>query len=601
MSELYFRLGEPKGFTAIDLADKKEGYANPIRELLQNSLDASREAGNKKCEINIYIEEIPLGKIPHISEYKKVLKKAIKTAKDYDSFNDNSRQRVALIDDALKQKKVKVLMFSDNGIGMSQRELDAILTGFSRKGKNDEKAGGSYGVGHLSSYSLSSLRYVLYASKRKDGKGKAQTLFTGQPILAGYNDGDAYRGNTGRIVKRIPRNEMKPTFAYPSEVPGFIRPKIDMLENGTVVVVLGLSENWSKDAEYAIVSNFFHAIARDALSVTVHQNGDQKTISIAEVARLIDAKKDGQHAMGENILSGKVVYHAWQAVTENDARKTITLGNSDKVDVYIKNDHAASKAIVLVRNGMVIARHDSMLSGANGMDALKKNSDFEPFTAIVDVDQKCAKNLFKLVKRAESSSHNELQGHNLNSADGKHLKDLFAELSEKIKGHLNKVTRESTVLRLFGVQTSTPIGQDPIATPLPDPPRPRSAHVVISRSLKSKNSFRYTDADGKFGVKMRLRPSLMDAKDDVYLSIRLGEDNDKGEAKTYLDFIAISMDGRVIRVPADNKKLIKLGRLYPGKTYDITADVKKPKHIGSMKVALLPTFGLKRKPQKSEE
>jgi DNA topoisomerase VI subunit B len=36
--------------------DKKSGYTNPIRELLQNSLDASKDAGNNKCEINIYIE-----------------------------------------------------------------------------------------------------------------------------------------------------------------------------------------------------------------------------------------------------------------------------------------------------------------------------------------------------------------------------------------------------------------------------------------------------------------------------------------------------------------------------------------------------------------
>ena len=52
MSELYFRAGETEGFTSKKLADKKNGYANPIRELLQNSLDASKDAGNKKCEIN---------------------------------------------------------------------------------------------------------------------------------------------------------------------------------------------------------------------------------------------------------------------------------------------------------------------------------------------------------------------------------------------------------------------------------------------------------------------------------------------------------------------------------------------------------------------
>ena len=58
MSQLYFRAGETEGFTSKKLADKKNGYANPIRELLQNSLDASKEAGNEQCEIDIYIESI---------------------------------------------------------------------------------------------------------------------------------------------------------------------------------------------------------------------------------------------------------------------------------------------------------------------------------------------------------------------------------------------------------------------------------------------------------------------------------------------------------------------------------------------------------------
>ncbi len=42
MSELYFRPGEPEGFTSKKLADKKDSYNNPIRELLQNSANAAQ-------------------------------------------------------------------------------------------------------------------------------------------------------------------------------------------------------------------------------------------------------------------------------------------------------------------------------------------------------------------------------------------------------------------------------------------------------------------------------------------------------------------------------------------------------------------------------
>jgi hypothetical protein len=85
MSKLYFRTGEPEGFTSKKLADKKNGYANPIRELLQNSLDASKEADNNKCEINIYIESINKSTIPNIKDYEYTLNTAIEFQKSVNS------------------------------------------------------------------------------------------------------------------------------------------------------------------------------------------------------------------------------------------------------------------------------------------------------------------------------------------------------------------------------------------------------------------------------------------------------------------------------------------------------------------------------------
>lgn len=619
-SELYFRLGAMEGFTSGPMADKKEGYANPIRELLQNSLDASHAAGNDQCEINIYIGEIPLRKIPHLAEYKRVLRLAIQTAKAQGNFNDNSQRRVEMIENALDQKNVKVLMFSDNGIGMSKDGLEAILTGYSRKGAGDEKATGSFGVGHMSCYSLSSLRYVLYATKHQGNDGNTQTLFTGQPILAGHATSDAKRGSAGRIVKKKPANEKNPDFEYPGEVPEFIAPKISALDNGTVVIVLGLSENWDEEAEYAIVSNFFHAIAHDALSITVHRNGNQKAISTDEVERLIALKETNQRAITGSVLSGKSVHQAWRAVKENDTQKTIELSNSDVVYVCIQSDQHASPAIILVRNGMVIARHDHMLS--DHMNDLRKNPDFMPFTAVIDVDQEKAPKLFRLVKGAETPYHDKLQKKILGPADEKRLKNLFEELSEKIKDHLNEITRDSFEPPLFpapdkatpdGENGKQPRGQTKDAKPQqnsgksarPKKPTPgngknRPKPVVVSRNLNAKSAVRYTDADGEWRVALRVTPESVDDKDNVYLSICLGEDNDNDQTQSYLDFLAVEMDGQAITVPM-NANQVNLGCWKPGCSYNITATVKKPDHIGGMKVALLPILGLKRKPATKEE
>ena len=621
MSELYFRLGKIEGFNASSVADKKEGYATPIRELLQNSLDASREANNGECKINIYIETISKSQIPHIDDYKKILTKAIETQGRIKSLNINANQVVKVIKKALEHEDITILMFSDNGIGMSLERINAIFDERSIKG--GEWAGGSFGVGHLSSYSLSSLRYVLYATKYQDN-GDIKTLFTGSPILAGYYDeGNVERGSSGRIVAEVPNNEKAPNFSYPEEFPDFIDPKMKKLDKGTMVAVLGLSEEWDDDAEYAIVSNFFHAIAHGTLSITVHLNGCLKVISYDEAERLIKARKEGQRKKGDSILSGKAVYQAWNAVVKGKAEgndqkikfKKIELENLDKVHVSIASDNNMDSVVVLVRNGMVIARHDSMLSP--DIESLRRNdSNFEHFTVVIDVDQHDAPKLFTLVKGAENPYHNKLVKKRLDGEDQEKLKELFKELSKKIKEHLNKIERVSFDLPLFSVPNEaesqasggkSSSGQDTQAKPVKStkrPPRkisvknipnpyPRPRPVVISRNLEAQSAARYTDEGDKWKVQLRVTPKNMDAKDDVYLSMCVGEDNDKEEAGLYLDFMAAKINGKIIKI--SDLVEIKLGALKKSTQYNVTVEVKKPAEIGNMKVALLPILGLKQR------
>jgi len=366
MSVLYFRVGDIEGFTSIKLADKQENCITPIRELVQNSLDASRKAGNAPCQIDVYIETIRKKDIPHIGTYEEVLGKAITTQQDEDSYNDNAKQTVKGIKDALEQETLRVLMFVDNGIGMSPRTLKGLLD--ERSTGSDERSSGSFGVGHLSSYSLSSLRYVLYATKYKS-HGTVKTLFSGSPILAGYKDVTAERNGKGRILKEKPRDELKPDFVFPEEFPSFIHPRMETLkETGSLVAILGLSEKWGHEADYAIVSNFFHAIVHDGLRVTVHEDGSQRTISYDDVKRLITREEHNKRATRGRILSGEAVKQAWEAVSGAGTQKTITLKNAETVHVFITNENNPNSAIVLVRNGMVVARHDTMLSDAmNGL------------------------------------------------------------------------------------------------------------------------------------------------------------------------------------------------------------------------------------------
>jgi hypothetical protein len=627
MSELYFRLGDTEGFTSKKLADKKIGYANPIRELLQNSLDTSKEAGNQKCEINIYIETIKKSAIPHITDYEKYLKQAIKFQKSVGSYNHNSAQIVNSIQQELKQDELDILMFVDNGKGISPDILDGLIG--ERSVKSDESSGGSFGVGHLSPYFLSSLRYVLYASKYQEND-EIKQLFSGVPILAGFEDENATRGATGRILQNIPKNESKPKFIFPTTYPDFIVNKMNNVNTGSMVSVLGLNTQWNRDADYAIVSNFFYAINEQKLSINV-DNGIVSTINNSDIENLLSGSKDKKRATRDSILSGSDVYQLWLNVKDTNSKQEIDLSNGNKVCVHIKSNIETSSVIALVRNGMLIARHDKMLS--RDMNNLRKNENFEPFSIVINVDDLDCNELFTLIKGAENPYHNQLEKGRLSPKDEKKLKSLFKELSENIQTHLHKKDRKGFDLFMplleipnkaeaqgKSVNNSRPRSQTSKAKTnksISKPPtikvRPtekgskRPAPVIINRVLASKNAVRFKDNGDTITITMKIQPQEIDSKDVVYFSVSLAMDTDNNSTDSALDILKLSVNDKNVLTPKfidiekDEKTIqepvyktqIKLGRMSKDTIYNIVATVKKPSKVKNIGVALIPFLGLK--------
>jgi hypothetical protein len=531
MSKLYFSYGRGESFTSIKLANKKTGYANPIRELMQNSLDASREAENDKCIINIYIEKIKKTDIPNISDYKVALDKAISSLELIEGYSSNNKQIVKSISNELTNEYIDILMFVDNGTGMRKEKLENLLDEISSHA--DEGAGGSYGVGHLSSYFLSSLRYVLYATKFRDQNKNIINLFTGSTILAGHKSNNAQRGSKGRVIKNIPTNEANPEFEYLEEFPDFIQSKMDKLNStGSMVAILGLTEKWDSDAEYAIASNFFHAISDKKLEVSIHKNGMSTKIDNNKLAELLFAKKDKKNATNA-ILSGIDFYQAYQTI--ENVHKIIRLDSGEKVYIYVSNKIDSSSCICLVRNGMLIARHDKMLS--RHIENLRKNEDYENFMIVIDIDKSEAKEFFRLIRNAENTEHNKLiKKTEASNEDKKNINNRFEELSKKIVKFLNKKNREGFDLAMplleipnkaeaQGSNTSRPRSQTSKAKPNTNKPKPPINKIkttnngkksefkpIISRYLKAKNSMRMKDKGNTIDIELNITPQKIEAR-----------------------------------------------------------------------------------------
>lgn len=629
MSKLYFSYGRGESFTSIKLANKKDGYSYPIRELMQNSLDASREAGNGKCIIDIYIEKINKNDVPNIGDYEKALENSISLLKSRNGYTSGNKQIVESIEKELEKDSIDVLMFVDNGTGMDYDKLGNLLDEISNHA--NENAGGSYGVGHLSSYHLSSLRYVLYATKYNQNN-QIENLFTGSTILAGHEDKGSLRGSKGRIIAKVPKNETNPKFEYPTIFPKFIQLIMDKLETtGSMVAILGLNEQWNNDAEYAIASNFFHAISHGKLEVNIHQNNELTKIDDKKLESLLSSKKDESTAR-DAILSGKNTYQAYQAVQERQSKKTIKLESKDIIYIYNANKIESSSCICLVRNGMLIARHDNMLS--THISNLRKNEDFESFMVVIDVDKEDSKNLFRLIRNAENTEHNKLINKIESPAeDKKNIKKLFEELSEEIKCFLKPRDRNGSLVEMDlleipnkaevqGSNTTRPRSQMLKAKPSANKSKPpisrirttdnskkRPAPEIVSRSLEAKNSMRMKDKGNTIDVELNIVPQKMEVKDEVYLSMSLAQDKDNDESGRALDFVSLSIDGVDIEIPDfieiekdgviekidANKDQIKLGKLLEKQAYKVIATIEKPKNVKGVGVALKPFLGLKRR------
>jgi len=284
----------------------------------------------------------------------------------------------------------------------------------------------------------------------------------------------------------------------------------------------------------------------------------------------------------------------------------------------------------LVRNGMLIARHDSMLSP--NMDSLRKNTDYEPFFAVIDIDKSKCPELFQLVRRSESAYHDKLETELLPEKQESKLKSLLKELSEQISQRLIAVSREGFSLDLPFLEISwaqteasnssveKPSSQTPAAKkgkkkkkivvkPKPGNGKKRKAPEISSRELDSRNLSRlYFDGE-KHKLSLNTSPlSDIDTRDEIYFSLTISTDSDTETSGALVDMSEVYVDDELVDFNVfytkdDEEKTdfsqINLGKFNKGANYKIDIVFETPNKLSNTKFGVEPYFGLKQK--KSEK
>ena len=177
------------GFASNQTSFHSRGNAEPVvRELLQNCLDARHE--RESVEVVFTIDQVPVTDLPAYKDYREAFQSARSQRKQHNQLSPKDVKICERIDEIIGGQ-VPVLFCRDNGKGIDDNQMNRLLSE-GNTDKSDEGAG-SVGLGHLTAFAASDLRYVVYGGKTSGG-------FTGsgRAILA------ARMGGGGRKIRSFP-------------------------------------------------------------------------------------------------------------------------------------------------------------------------------------------------------------------------------------------------------------------------------------------------------------------------------------------------------------------------------------------------------------
>ena len=434
--DLYFE-GPVQGFSTLATT---QWAANPepvVRELLQNSLDAAGEADRRTAEVVFSVKEVPLDEVPGIDSYRDHFDQAV-AEREQGKQSVSEKRVIDRIRRVLKNggggATVRLLFCRDNGVGLDHESIERVLTeGNTAK---DEVGAGAFGVGHLTAFAASDLRYVLYAGRSRDSGGSLRDVASGHAILASYRKDK--RGGHGYWLRRRDPNSVPSLFdaKYPDCAPPLLARELDRLDDtGTVVCITGFNNFRIDDADpvsaiaRVAAKNFLVAIWQRRMTVTIRRGEESETVvdrdtlgAILEHDRL---KKRGEQKGGW--FPGAQAYQAWETL-EKGERFALASGAEAHV-LSLDSQHDKPKSQVQVfRSGMWIA---------NNADELEPRhfGGNKPIAAVVVVE---SGELARLVRDAEGPEHRGLNRGRLGSEDNKKLLAALRQIADELRSKAGK-------------------------------------------------------------------------------------------------------------------------------------------------------------------
>ena len=434
---IFGQADQPQGFLNLAMA-KWDGNPEPIvREILQNCLDASVEADRSRSDVCFTIKEVPIGQIPGIEGYREHFEGAVRERAKGKQGEAEIRV-VEQIRRVLAKGETRILFCRDNGIGLDADRMQRILT----EGNTDKSGGGAgaFGIGHLTAFAASDLRFVHYAGRNRSS-GKLRDIASAHAVLASRTvDENSGRGAHGFWLLGDDRTLFH-QHPYPNSVPHLLQPEIDLIgDTGSVVCVIGFNDFRSDEKPIEAISrvaakNFLAAIWNGRMVVQIRDevSGSEEIVSRNRLESILGRQRTQKRAeQGGGWLSGEQAFRAWQ--TLRDGSKLQLEEEGVVAHVRLLGDHPRARSRVqLFRNGMWITNEaDRVLP--------RDFNGFNPFDAVLEI---ASGPVGHLVRGAEGPEHRGLERRRLGRRDSQRLLDKLKQIAGRLQEEAGRVEQSA--------------------------------------------------------------------------------------------------------------------------------------------------------------
>lgn len=444
--DLKFGPGSSAGFTPAGIASFSDlRPAAVVRELIQNSLDAAVEAGEKTAIVRFRLTRSRTSDIPGIQSYRRAFHAAVQSQKGSGggALPSQAARVVDVIGRALNRKEHDTLSVLDNGVGLDETRMNALLSdGVSAKGGS---ATGTFGNGHSVVIPASDLRYVLYGGITEGG----HRIAAGHAVLASciVPKEKHQRAADGFLVHGF-RNGGTYRYAQGSWIPDPIAGDLeDIRENskcGTAVIVPGFNHFreeklslWNMVAK-AAACNFFQAIEEDRLVVWVEDLRPENRDDLQSLDRFTLKEVLEEHRKerrSRSFLGGEKAFEAYDVLRSGESHTVRTSLGQIRVQLLLRP--SGNTRVDLCRNGMWITENKNIPGFYHQF------KDLNPFHALLLLDSTTGGCLHELVRNAEGPLHDKLDVKRLSSSEARELRNALGEIRSWLRNNVPEIDSDS--------------------------------------------------------------------------------------------------------------------------------------------------------------